>query len=105
MKVCLAKYSSGDCIICTVEGRHYIMSFFDPDYTKLLYLQSRTNSRDVVESVLQRVVTVNMAGFPEISMATYKFTTSCENSLRRIIVVTKRGLRFEQGYLSGHQRK
>jgi hypothetical protein len=105
MKICLAKYFSGDCVICTVEGRHYIMSLFDPDYAKLLYLQSCTNSRDAVESVLQRVVTVNMTGFPGISMATYKFTTSYENSLRRMIVVTKRELRFEQGLSFQSSRK
>jgi hypothetical protein len=97
MKVRLTKYSSGDCIICTVKERRYISAFFYPDYAKGLYLQSCTNSIDVVASVLQRVVTVNMTGLPGVLMATCKLTTSCENSLRCMISVNKRELRFEQG--------
>ena len=104
MKVCLTKYS-GDCVICTVEGRRYTTYFFDQDYVKLLYLQSYTNSRDAVESVLQRIVTVNMTGSPGRLMATYKFTINCENSLRCIILVNKRELRFEQGLSFQTSRK
>jgi hypothetical protein len=105
MKVWLTKYSSGDCVICTVEGCHYTTYFFDPDYAKLIYLQSCTNSRKVVEPVLQRVVTVSMTGLPRILMATCKFTTNCENSLRRMILVNKRELRFEQGLSFRSSRK
>jgi len=105
MKVCLTKYSSGDCVICTVEGRRYTVYFFDPDYAKLLYLQSHTNSRDVVESALERVVTVNMTGLPGILMATCKFTINWENSLRCMLAVNKRELRFEQGLYFQSSRK
>jgi hypothetical protein len=97
MKVCLMKYAAGDCIIYTVKGRHYTTYFFDQDYAKLLCLQSCTNSRDVVESVLQRLVTVNMTGLPGILMATCKFTTSCENSLRCMITTDSKKLQFSQG--------
>jgi hypothetical protein len=97
MKVCLTKYSCGNCIMHTYDRLNYITYLFDPIRYKSLYIQSYGNLRPTSELVSHRIVTIKTKSSSKKVTVACSLSSEYEQSLRCVISTDSEKLQFRQG--------